>query len=48
MMPSRHHIEQFFERALPFLVGFLSVMVAILLPLVVSTYMQIRTKGSIH
>ena len=42
---SRQDIERHFERALPFLVGCLSVLVALLLPLVISTYIQISSKG---
>jgi len=41
---SRQDIERHFERALPFLVGCLSVLVALLLPLVISTYIQINSK----
>ena len=43
---SRQDIERHFERALPFLVGCLSVLVALLLPLVISTYIQISSKGN--
>jgi len=43
-MVTRHQIEQFFEKALPFMVGFLAVVVAALLPLVISTHMQISTQ----
>jgi len=43
---SRQDIERHFERALPFLVGCLSVLVALLLPLVISTYIQINTKDA--
>jgi len=43
---SRQDIERHFERALPFLVGCLSVLVALLLPLVISTYIQISTKDA--
>lgn len=39
-------IERHFQRALPILVGCLSVLVAILFPLVISTYMQISTKDA--
>ena len=42
---SMHKIEQFLERALPYLVGFLALIVAILFPLAISTYLQISTKG---
>ena len=44
---SRQDIERHFERALPFLVGCLSVLVALLLPLVISTYIQISSKGNL-
>jgi len=43
---SRHNIERHFQRALPFLVGCLSILVAVLLPVVISTYMQISTKDA--
>jgi len=43
---SRLDIERHFQRALPFLVGCLSVLVALLLPVVISTYMQISTKDA--
>jgi len=43
---SRQDIERHFERALPFLVGCLSVLVALLLPLVISTYIQISSKDA--
>jgi len=45
---SRQDIERHFERALPFLVGCLSVLVALLLPLVISTYIQISSKDAQH
>ena len=38
-------IEQGLERGLPFLVAFLALLVAILMPLAVSTYIQINTRG---
>jgi len=41
---SRHQIEQWLERALPFTVGVLAVTMAILLPITLSTYMQISTQ----
>jgi len=43
---SRQDIERHFERALPFLVGCLSVIMALLLPLVISTYIQISSKDA--
>lgn len=43
---SRHDIERHFQKAVPFLVGCLSVLVVILLPLVISIYMQISTKDA--
>jgi hypothetical protein len=43
---SRHKIEELLERALPFLVALLSVFVAILLPIAISTYVTINTKGT--
>ena len=45
---SRHDIERHFQKAVPFLVGCLSVLVVILLPLVISIYMQISTKGKLY
>ena len=41
-------IEQGLERGLPFLVAFLALLVAILMPLAVSTYIQINTRGKIQ
>ena len=42
---SWHRIEQSLEKGLPLLVAVLALMVAILLPLAISTYIQISTKG---
>jgi len=43
---SWHRIEQSLEKGLPLLVAVLALMVAILLPLAISTYIQISTKDA--